>query len=117
MSGLVDAADRWRTTGSDDDRVALVEALDGLCEVLLPHLDREETQAMPLVSASITHRQWHDWDQTHNIEPKSMPTLAEEGNWLLDDLDVRRRQIVQHEPARGGTLDPLTYALTPREWQ
>ena len=22
---------------------------------------------MPLVSATLTHRQWHDWDQTYNI--------------------------------------------------
>lgn len=97
VKGFAEAADRWRRTGSDEDRDALVAALDVLCEVLLPHLDREETQAMPLVSASITHRQWHDWDQTHNIKPKSMPVLAEEGNWLLDDLDDRRRQIVLHE--------------------
>jgi hemerythrin-like domain-containing protein len=91
------AAQTWGRTGTDADREALVRALDVLTEVLLPHLDREENEAMPAVSATITHRQWHEWDQTHNIGPKSLPVLAEEGNWLLDGLDAPRRQVVLHE--------------------
>ena len=49
---------------------------------------------MPLVSATLTHRQWHDWDQSYNIAPKSLSVLAEEGNWLLDGLDEQRRRTV-----------------------
>jgi hypothetical protein len=97
MNVVAAAASRWRQTGSDEDRAALLAALDTLADALLPHLDREEAEAMPLVSATLTHRQWHDWDQTYNIAPKSLPVLAEEGNWLLDGLDERRRQIVLHE--------------------
>jgi hypothetical protein len=97
MNVVAGAASRWRQTGSDEDRAALLAALDTLADALLPHLDREEAEAMPLVSATLTHRQWHDWDQTYNIAPKSLPVLAEEGNWLLDGLDERRRQIVLHE--------------------
>lgn len=96
MAQLTAAAQRWGGSGGEAERVALVAALDTLGEVLLPHLEREENQAMPVVSATITHRQWTEWDQTHNIEHKSLPMLAEEGNWLLDGLDERRRQVVLH---------------------
>ena len=97
MDAVTAAAQRWGRTGSDPDRTALLRALDALADTLLPHLDREEAEAMPLVSATLTHRQWHDWDQTYNIKPKPLSVLAEEGNWLLDGLDERRRQIVLHE--------------------
>lgn len=52
---------------------------------------------MPLVSATLTHRQWHEWDQKYNIAPKSLSVLAEEGIWLLDGLDEQRRRVVLHE--------------------
>ncbi len=94
---LREAATRWDGSGSDADRRAMVAALDDLESVLLPHLDREEREAMPLVSATISNRQWHDWDQTFNIKPKSLPKLAEEGLWLLDGLDEERRRIVEAE--------------------
>jgi hypothetical protein len=52
---------------------------------------------MPVVSATITHRRWHAWDQEHNIKPKSLPQLAEEGLWLMDGLDPVRRAVVEAE--------------------
>lgn len=95
VEGLRAAAARWAASGAD--RSALLDALTTLEAVLLPHLDREETEAMPVVSATITHRQWHTWDQEHNIKPKSLPTLAEEGLWLMDGLDPTRRAVVEAE--------------------
>jgi hemerythrin-like domain-containing protein len=97
MAAVTATAQDWARAGSDHDRSALLGALDALADTLLPHLDREETDAMPVVAATLTHRQWHDWDQTFNIAPKSLPALAEEGNWLLDGLDARRRRIVLHQ--------------------
>jgi hemerythrin-like domain-containing protein len=97
MDAVTASARHWGRTGSHDDRAAVLDALDALANVLLPHLDREEAEAMPLVSATLTHRQWRDWDQTHNIAPKALPDLAEEGNWLLDQLDEERRRIVLHQ--------------------
>lgn len=91
------AASRWDGSGTDDARTALVAALDDLEAVLLPHLEREEREAMPVVSATLSHRRWHEWDQEFNIRPKSLPALAEEGNWLLDGLDDERRRIVEAE--------------------
>jgi hemerythrin-like domain-containing protein len=95
VEGLRVAAARWATSGTDTS--ALLDALTALEAVLLPHLDREETEAMPVVSATITHRQWHAWDQEHNIKPKSLPTLAEEGLWLMEGLDPTRRAVVEAE--------------------
>lgn len=95
MDRLREAAARWGGSGADADRRTLVTALDDLEAVLLPHLDREEREAMPLVAATISHRQWHAWDQRFNIKPKSLPVLAEEGLWLLDGLDAPGRAIVE----------------------
>jgi hemerythrin-like domain-containing protein len=97
VEGLRAAAARWAASGTDADQTALLDALVSLEAVLLPHLDREETEAMPVVSATITHRQWHAWDQEHNIKPKSLPQLAEEGLWLMDGLDPVRRAVVEAE--------------------
>lgn len=87
----------WAASGADADRDALVAAVDELTGVLFPHLEREENQMMPVVAASITQGEWHRWDQEHNIKPKKLPRLAEEGNWLLDGLDEQRRRIVEDE--------------------
>jgi hemerythrin-like domain-containing protein len=97
MDQLAVAVQQWGTTGRDADRVSVVEALDALDAVLRPHLDREETEAMPVVSASITQRQWHQWDQETNIKPKSLTQLGSEGHWMLDGLDRSRRQVLLHE--------------------
>jgi len=97
VEGLRAAAARWAASGTDADQTALLDALVSLEVVLLPHLDREETEAMPVVSATITHRQWHAWDQEHNIKPKSLPQLAEEGLWLMERLDPVRRAVVEAE--------------------
>ncbi|WP_207770161.1 hemerythrin domain-containing protein [Frankia canadensis] len=103
MNATAHAARRWARSdalgsrdelSSDAARRGLVEALDELIAVLFPHLDREEAEAMPLVAATLTHRQWHEWDQTYNIKIKSLPELAEEGHWLLDGLEPERREIV-----------------------
>lgn len=64
--------------------------------------------AMPVVSATITHRQWHDWDQQHSIKPKSLPTLAEEGLSRLSAVEplVNQgiRQLVAAVSARRGSF-------------
>ena len=91
------AAETWGSSGADADRTALVGALDALTAVLEPHLELEENEMMPVAAASITQRQWHEWDQRMNVRSKSLRQLAEEGNWLLDELDDPRRQILYGE--------------------
>lgn len=85
-----------RYAAGDAAEEELVAALDELTAVLLPHLDREVADAMPLVSASITHGEWHAIEQRFNIGPKSLSELGFEGHWLLDDLDDEGRDVVLH---------------------
>lgn len=97
MDEVAAAAAVWGRTGADGDRISLVDALDHLSAALLPHLEREEHEVMPVVSAALTHRQWHDWDHERHIVGKPLPVLAEEGNWLIDELDPVRRRVTLHE--------------------
>jgi hemerythrin-like domain-containing protein len=101
VAPLVDAcdaaADDYRNGEADETRVVLLEALLRLREVLLPHLEREEHETMPLVSLSITAAEWRAVDQEYFIKPKSLPQLGFEGHWLLDGLDPERSRVVVHQ--------------------
>jgi hypothetical protein len=92
--GLAEAGRRYAATTTDEARVALLAALDELTAVLLPHLDREVADAMPVVSASITHAEWRAIEQRHNIKPKSLPQLAMEGHWILEGIDPDGYRVV-----------------------
>lgn len=91
------AARVYTGDSSDGARVALLEALTHLGEALLPHLAREEDEMMPLVSISISDREWRDIDQRYFVKTKSLAQLGLEGHWLLDGADAERRQIVVHQ--------------------
>ena len=95
------AAREYATTTGDSARVALVEALDGLLEVLVPHLDREVAEAMPVVAASITDREWNAVEQEYNIKPKTTRELAIEGHWLLEGIDAEGYDVVVHTVPAG----------------
>jgi iron-sulfur cluster repair protein YtfE (RIC family) len=90
------AASTYRESARREARLDLARALDSLNDVLLPHLRREEDEVMPLVSASISQADWQSWDQATNIKTKSPIQLADEGHWLIDDLDPVRRALVTH---------------------
>lgn len=95
MDGLETAAARYADDGSEASRASVLGALDTLSEVVLPHLRREEDEAMPVVSASITAAEWDAWDEEHNIKPKSMTQLGSEAHWIIDNLDPTRYQTVR----------------------
>lgn len=87
----------YAATTADLPRSALLEALDDLIEVLVPHLDREVDEAMPVVSASITNAEWDAVEQEYNIKPKSTRQLATEGHWLIEDADAEDYDVVVHK--------------------
>jgi hypothetical protein len=87
----------YASTTTDAARIALVEALDELLAVLVPHLDREVTEAMPVVAASITNREWDALEQEYNIKPKTTRQLAMEGHWLLEGIDTEGHDVVVHK--------------------
>lgn len=83
--------------GTSDDsavRDQLLEAIAALEAVLLPHLDREEAEAMPVVSEAITHAEWQALEQEHNLDGKSLAQLAKEGHWVMDEASADDRAIV-----------------------
>jgi hypothetical protein len=101
IAPLVDAcataARQYGTEVSDEARLALLGALEQLGDVLLPHLQREEDEAMPLASVAVSAAEWHAIDQQYFIKPKSLAELGLEGHWLLDGLDAERSQVVVHQ--------------------
>jgi hypothetical protein len=86
------AATRYRDDPAPAAREALESALAALSTPLLSHLDDEEAEAMPVVSASITDAEWREWDQKYNVRGKSLGQLGAEGHWLMDGLDPIRYQ-------------------------
>ena len=71
-------------------------ALDALVTVLVPHLDREVAEAMPVVSRALTHAEWDAIEQEQYVKPKSISELGFEGHWLLDDIDPEGYDVVVH---------------------
>jgi hypothetical protein len=76
------------------DREGLLTALDGLTGTLLPHLEREETEAMPVVSATLSQAEWHAYEQEHAVGVKTFLELGDEGHWVLDGLDDEHRRVM-----------------------
>jgi hypothetical protein len=74
----------------------LLLAVDRLGAALLPHLEREEREMMPMVSASIAEGEWRAWDKQYNLTPKGLTTLAEQAHWVLDGLDEESSDHVRH---------------------
>jgi hypothetical protein len=104
------AGQRYAATTTDEPRAELVTALDALTTVLLPHLDREVEEAMPVVSASITQAEWRAVERTYFIKPKSFArrtrrTGCSTGSTRLDRVTRSQRClrfILLHGFARAG---------------
>jgi hemerythrin-like domain-containing protein len=88
------AAAEYALGDSEAQRDDLVEGLDDLEDVLLPHLAREEDEVMPVVAETLTDAEWRAVEQEHNVKPKSFIQLAREGHWLIDDTSPEDRDHV-----------------------
>jgi hemerythrin-like domain-containing protein len=78
----------------------IVAAIDRLNERLLPHLEREERQMMPIVSATITEAEWRHWNEEFHVKPLGPIELFDEGLFIVDDADPDdRRAITDLVPA------------------
>lgn len=94
------AAHEYRNNTSPTSANRLADALDALKPPLFDHLDREEKEAMPVVSNAITNREWQRLENKHNVRGKSLSQLATEGHWLADSLDPPRYAVlIQLVPA------------------
>src|SRR5262249_17442119 len=83
---------RPRRGGAEGSR--LLAAIDTLEATLLPHLRREEDEAMPLVAAALTDAELRRWDEEDNIKPKSLRQLGREAHWILDGVGPDDRDFV-----------------------
>mgnify|MGYP001361127503 CR=1 FL=1 len=90
------ATAEYTATTTDAPRVALVQALNDLLEVLVPHLDREVAEAMPVVATSISDREWDDVEQRFFVKGKSTRELAMEGHWMIEEIDTEGYEVVVH---------------------
>ncbi|MCP2315027.1 Polyketide cyclase / dehydrase and lipid transport [Nocardia amikacinitolerans] len=79
---LVRAASVYRV--SAEARADVLAALDHLEAVLLPHLEREEREMMPVVSATMTEGEWRHWADEYNVKPLGPIELFDEGLFLVD---------------------------------
>lgn len=79
---------------SDDATQQAITALDALADVLFPHLQDEEEDAMPITSRLITAAEWQVIEKKHNLDPKSMSDLGFEGHWLIDSASETDRATV-----------------------
>jgi hypothetical protein len=76
------AAAAYRDDGSARER--LLAALARLNDVLLPHLQREELDVMPVVAATISDAEYRAVEHQHYVKPKSFLELGAEGHWIID---------------------------------
>lgn len=57
-------------------RHELSRALGRLAEVLIPHLQREEDEAMPVVARTLSQTQLDEWEERFYLAPKSKQEWA-----------------------------------------
>lgn len=88
------AARSYAANDAETDRARLLDAIAALAADLLPHLRREEDEAMPVVAAAVTDDEWRAIEQEHNLDGKSPAQLGKEGHWLIDDATPESRALV-----------------------
>jgi hemerythrin-like domain-containing protein len=91
MEGVTRAAGPLSDGG---DPAAALRAIVALEDVLLPHLEHEERELMPIVDRTLSDSEWQELDKKHNLDTKSKRDLAFEGHWLIDNLDAEGRAVV-----------------------
>jgi hypothetical protein len=94
ITTLEQAATAYRDDGSA--RESVLDALARLGAVLLPHLEREEREMMPVVAATMTTAEYQAIEHRHFVKPKSFLELGAEGHWILDGLDEEGRELILH---------------------
>ncbi|GAF46466.1 hemerythrin domain-containing protein [Rhodococcus wratislaviensis] len=90
-SAVEHAAHIYHASDAATVRDDLRGALERLCTILLPHLDREETDVTPILAATITDTEWDTWLHHHLLHTTRPAELARETYWLTDTLEPERR--------------------------
>lgn len=86
-----------RAYGRDaSTRTRVLDALAELNEVLLPHLQREELEMMPVVAATITASEYRDVENEYFVKPKGVVELGAEAPWIVDGATTEDRDVILH---------------------
>jgi hemerythrin-like domain-containing protein/uncharacterized protein YndB with AHSA1/START domain len=98
--GLLPAIDRVSGTApryaqDASARAELVVALNQLAAVMLPHLDREETEMLPIVAAAVSMAEWNAIERAYAVKPLKPAELAFTALWLFDDANEEDRVVVR----------------------
>jgi uncharacterized protein YndB with AHSA1/START domain/hemerythrin-like domain-containing protein len=101
---LTDTARRYGQNPSA--RTELITALDQLSAVMLPHLQREETEMMPVVSAAVTKPEWDAIELAYAVKQLKPAELAFVALWLFDDATDEDRAL-----ARSVVPRPVAWAI------
>jgi hemerythrin-like domain-containing protein len=104
---LRDAAEAHARDGSESSRHALVDAVEALRNTCLPHLEHEETIAVPQLVQALDDRDWAQVDKRfrRGVGVKDLGWIA---MWLLDDLDPADVQFLRRQ-LPGAVLTLLTW--------
>jgi hypothetical protein len=92
ITGLEAAARDYREDG--DARGRVLTALTTLGDDLLPHLQREELEMMPVVAVTITNDEYRAVEDKYFVKPKGLLELAREAHWVLDGLSDEGRDVM-----------------------
>ncbi|MCR8897372.1 hemerythrin domain-containing protein [Gordonia sp. GONU] len=92
VDALIEATSAYRRDPQARD--TLLDALERLSEVLLPHLEREELEAMPVVAAAISTAEFLDVEHEFFVKPKGFAELGREGHWVVDGLGDEDRELI-----------------------
>ena len=90
-----------------------------LAAVMLPHLQREEGDAMPIVSQCMSKAEWAHWDQRYNLDTRSFAERVFGGLWLIDGAAQADRTSFDLDPAavvlgyRNGEVSRLRPSRVP----
>ncbi|MEE2035259.1 hemerythrin domain-containing protein [Rhodococcus chondri] len=94
------AATEYRADPAAREELSI--SLADLGGVLLPHLQREESEMMPVVTRTLTSRQWDEVEQRVFIASKTKRELGIEAHWIIDGVDREDYDVAV------GKVDPAT---------
>lgn len=91
-TGLVEEAARELRDDVPGARRRLLAALGVLDARLLPHLEREEGEMLPVAAQCLSPHEWRTWDQATNLRPHGAVHRGLEVHWLLDGAPRGERE-------------------------
>ena len=101
-------------------RAEVAAALDDLATVMLPHLEREESEMMPIVAAAVSKAEWDAVEKDHAVTPLSRAELAFTAHWLFDGATNADRALIRSVVPRPVAWAVETFAARDyerRSWQ